>query len=101
MAENPNIDKLAADIVHDSRHSEQLARGLSYNETNAIPMEREASLFTVGVINNIGGWNTDVIEAYEVDTITGHLPSGMRDRSTRKSLARIFDNMNESQKHRK
>jgi RHS repeat-associated protein len=101
MAENPNIDKLAADIVHDSRHSEQLARGLSYNETNAIPMEREASLFTVGVINNIGGWNTDVVEGYEVDAITGHVPSGMKDKSTRESLAKVFEKMNKPQKHRK
>jgi len=46
----------AADIIHDSRHSEQFARGLSYNGANAIPMEREASLFTLGVIDNIGGW---------------------------------------------
>jgi hypothetical protein len=101
MAENPNIDKLAADIVHDSRHSEQFARGVSYNEGNAIPMEREASLFTVGVINNIGGWNTDVIEGYEVDAITGHLPSGMRDKSNAKSLAKVFETMNKPQKRRK
>jgi RHS repeat-associated protein len=100
-AENPNIDKMAADIIHDSRHSEQFARGISYNEKNAIPMEREASLFTVGVITNIGGWSADVIEAYEVDAITGHLPSGMRDKSTPKSLAKIFDTMNKPQKRRK
>src|SRR6185369_10637539 len=79
QAENPNIDKFAADLIHDSRHSEQFARGISYNEETAIPMEREASQFAVGVMNNIGGWNTDVIKAYEVDAITGHLPTGMKD----------------------
>ena len=55
MAENPNIDKLAGDIIQESRHSEQLARGLSYNEVNAITMEQEASQFTVDVMNNTGG----------------------------------------------
>ena len=60
-AENPNIDKLAADIIHDSRHSEQFARGLSYKGANAIPMEREASLFALGVIDIIGGWDNNVI----------------------------------------
>jgi hypothetical protein len=64
-------------------------------------MEREASLFTVGVINNIGGWNEDVIEGFEVDAITGHLPSGMTDKSTRESLFKVFDKMNERQKRRK
>jgi RHS repeat-associated protein len=101
MAENPNIDKLAADIVHDSRHSEQLARELSYNETNAIHMEREASQFTVGVINNIGGWNTDVLEGYKVDAKNGHLPSGMRDKSNFESLFKVFSKMIEPQKRRK
>jgi hypothetical protein len=78
-----------------------MARGISYNETTAIPMEREASLFAVGVMSNIGGWDTAVIEAYEVDAITGHLPSGMKDKSTPKSLAKVFDTMNKPQPRRK
>ena len=55
MAENPNVDKLSGDIIHDSRHAEQAKRGLSYNEETVIPMEMEASQFTVGVMNNIRG----------------------------------------------
>jgi RHS repeat-associated protein len=100
-AENPNIDALAADIIHDSRHSEQFARGLSYNEANAIPMEREASLFTLGVIDNVGGWNSNVIANYQVDMMEGHLLSGMRDRSTQKSLEMVFATMHKVQKRRK
>lgn len=54
-AVNPNIDQLAADIIHDGRHSEQFARGLSFNEKTMIPMENEASQFAVDVMNKIGG----------------------------------------------
>jgi hypothetical protein len=101
MAENPNIDKLAGDIVHDSRHSEELARGLSYNEANAIPMEMEASQFTVGVMNNIGGWDADVLSGYQGDARTGHLPAGMKDKSTPVSMAKVLAIMNKPQKRRK
>ena len=69
-AENPNLDKLSADIIHDSRHGEQFKRGLSYNETTAIPMEMEASQFAVGVMKNTGGWDPSVLKGYEDDTRT-------------------------------
>jgi RHS repeat-associated protein len=59
MAENPNLDKLSADNIHDSRHGEQSKRGLSYNEQTAIPREMEASQFAVGVMKSTGGWDTD------------------------------------------
>lgn len=49
-AENPNIDVLSSNLIHDSRHSEQFKRGLSYNERTFIPMEMEASQFTLSVI---------------------------------------------------
>jgi RHS repeat-associated protein len=94
MAENPNVDKLSADIIHDSRHAEQAKRGLSYNEKTAIPMEMEASQFTVGVINNIGGWDAKVVKGYEQDAATGHLPNRKwEDKSTPKSRTRVFEKM--------
>lgn len=93
MAENPNVDKLSADIIHDSRHAEQAKRGLSYNERTAIPMEMEASQFTIGVINNIGGWDAEVVKGYERDAATGHLPRELKDKSTPKSRTRVFEKM--------
>lgn len=92
-AENPNLDKLSADIIHDSRHGEQFRRGLSYNEATYIPMEMEASQFAVGVMNNIGGWDGKVLKGYEDDARTGHLPRGMKDKSTPRSRARVFEKM--------
>jgi len=101
MAENPNIDKLAGDIIHDSRHSEQLARGLSYNEANAITTEQEASQFTVDVMNNTGGWDADVFKGYQDDARTGHLPGGWKDKTTPKSRSKVLDVMTRPQKRRK
>jgi hypothetical protein len=100
-AENPNLDKLSADIIHDSRHGEQSKRGLSYNETTAIPMEMEASQFAVGVMNNIGGWDAKVLKGYEEDAAKGHLPPGWKDKSIPKSRARVFAIMSRPQKRRK
>lgn len=93
MAENPNVDQLSADIIHDSRHGEQFKRGLSFDETTAIPMEMEASQFAVGVMNNIGGWNTETLKSYEEDAAKGHLPPGWKDKSTPRSRARVFEKM--------
>jgi len=101
MAENPNIDKLAGDIIHDSRHSEQSARGLSYNEANAITMEQEASQFAVDVMNNTGGWDADVFKGYQDDARTGHLPEGLKDKTTPKSRAKVLEVMSRPQKRRK
>jgi hypothetical protein len=92
-AENPNLDKLSADIIHDSRHGEQSRRGLSYNETTAIPMEMEASQFAVDVMKSTGGWNTDVLKGYEDDARTGHLPPGWKDKSTPKTREKVFSTM--------
>jgi hypothetical protein len=92
-AENPNLDKLSADLIHDSRHGEQFKRGLSFDETTAIPMEMEASQFTVGVMNNIGGWDAKVLKGYEEDAAKGHLPPGWKDKSTPRSRARVFEKM--------
>jgi len=100
MAENPNIDKLASDIIHDSRHAEQVNRGLTYNNTNAVPMEMEASQFTVDVMKNIGGWDANVLKDYEDDARTGHLRPGWKDKSTPKSRARVFEIMSRLQKPR-
>ena len=66
-------------------------------------MEREASQFAVGVMNNIGGFNAEVLKGYGADAITGHLGfgSGMKDKSTPKSTAKVFDTMKKPQKPRK
>lgn len=94
MAENPNVDTLSADIIHDSRHAEQAKRGLSYNEETAIPLEMEASQFAVGVMNSIGGWDPKVLRNYERDAATGHLPNRKwKDKSTPKSRAMVFEKM--------
>ena len=100
IAENPNIDKLSADIIHDSRHAEQEKRGLSYSETTVIPMEMEASQFTVGVIRNIGGWDARVLKDFEEDARTGHRRQNWKDKSTPKSRARVFEIMSRAQKRR-
>ena len=92
-AENPNLDQLSADIIHDSRHREQSIRGLIYNETTAIPMEMEASQFAVDVMKSVGGWGAKVLHDYEDDARTGHLPPGWTDKSTDKSRQKVFDRM--------
>ena len=101
-AENPNIDTLSADIIHDSRHSEQFARGLSYNEKTAIPMETEASQFAVDVMDKMGGFNADVRAGYQDDAKTGHFlrGSGWKDKSTPKSRAKVSETMQKPQKRR-
>ena len=77
------------------------ARGLSYNEANAITMEQEASQFTVDVMNNTGGWNADVFKGYQDDARTGHLPAGWKDKTTLKSRAKVLEVMGTPQKRRK
>jgi hypothetical protein len=64
-------------------------------------MEREASVFTVGVITTIGGWSAEVIAGYEVDARNGHLSSGLKDKSSPKSVCRVFEQMEKPQKRRK
>jgi hypothetical protein len=101
MAENPSVDQLSAGIIHDSRHAEQFKRGLSYNDKTAIPMEMEASQFTVEVLNSIGGWDAGVVKLFENDAKTGHLPNRKwKDKSTPKSRAKVFDTMKQPQKSR-
>ena len=102
MAENPDLDKLTADIIHDGRHSEQFARGLSFNESTMIPMEKEASQFTVDVMNNMGGFGAKTLEFYKEKAKTGHIRpgSGMQDKSTPKSEAKVMDAMKKPQKPR-
>ena len=56
-------------------------------------MEMEASQFTIGVINNIGGWDAEVVKGYERDAATGHLPRELKDKSTPKSRTRVFEKM--------
>ena len=97
-AENPNLDKLSADIIHDSRHREQSRRGLSYNETTAIPMEMEASQFAVDVMKSAGGWDAKVLQGYEADARTGHLPSGWKDKSTPQTREKVFSTMKKPRK---
>jgi len=96
------IDKLSADIIHDSRHSEQFARGLSFNEKTVIPMETEASQFTVDLMDKMGGFNADVRAGYQDDAKTGHFPrgSGWKDKSTPKSRAKVSETMQKPQKRR-
>jgi hypothetical protein len=92
-AENPNIDVLGSDIIHDSRHSEQLKRGLSYNEKTFIPMEMEASQFTLSVIET-RGWSESEIQAMRKDAAEGHSRNPeWKDKSTAKSRRRVFDRM--------
>ena len=62
-ASNPNIDVLSGNIMHDARHSEQMARGISYGEKNAIPMEMEASSFVLGIIVT-RGWSESSIQGF-------------------------------------
>ena len=63
-------------------------------------MEMEASQFAVGVMKNTGGWGPSVLKGYEDDARTGHLPSGMKDKSTPKSRAKVFAIMSRPQKRR-
>ena len=101
LAENPNVDKLSADIIHDSRHAEQFNRGLYFNQATAVPMEMEASQFTVDVLKDIGGFGSDTVKFYESDAATGHLPNPKwKDKSTPKSRAKVFDTMKKPQEPR-
>jgi RHS repeat-associated protein len=100
MAENPSIETLAAEIIHDSRHSEQIARGLNNSEANAVTMEQEASQFTVEVMNRTGGWNPHLVKAYEDDARTGHLRREMNDKTTPESRAKVLKVMSRPQKPR-
>jgi RHS repeat-associated protein len=94
IAETPNLDRLSADILHDSRHAEQFKRGLSFTEETAIPMEMEASQFAVDAMKRIGTWSDSVIRGYEGDAATGHLPnSKWEDKSTPGSRAKVFSTM--------
>jgi RHS repeat-associated protein len=101
-AENPNIDKLAGDIIHDSRHSEQFNRGLSYNEKTYLPMEMEASQFAGEAMDKIGGFNPEIRNGFEDDAKNGHFPRGYKgpDKSTPNSRAKVFETMKKPQKHR-
>jgi RHS repeat-associated protein len=98
-ATNPNIYVLSGDIMHDSRHAEQAARGLSYNEKTAIPMEMEASTFVLGIIET-RGWSNESINGFRQDAAQGHLPpnSGWKDKSTANSRHKVFDRMSDSRK---
>lgn len=94
---NPNIDILSGDIIYDSRHAEQSARDLTYNEETAIPMEMEASSFTLGVIET-RGWNASSLATFRKDAAEGHLHRGWTDKSTASSRRKVFDRMSEPRK---
>ena len=91
---NPNTDVLSVDIMHDARHAEQAARGISYNEKTAIPMEMEASSFVLGVIAT-RGWSEESIQGSCRDSKYGHLRpfSKWRDKSTPQSRQKLFERM--------
>jgi hypothetical protein len=93
-AANPNTDILSGNIMHDPRHTEQVKRGLSYNQTYAVPMEMEASQFVLGIIET-RGWSASSIEYFRKDASRGHLPprSGWKDKSTEMSRRKVFDVM--------
>jgi hypothetical protein len=71
-AENPNLDNLTADIIHDSFHTDQMNRGLSFKtpEDQRI-REQEASAFTIEVGERIGLSKT-TIDLFREDARTGH-----------------------------
>ncbi len=93
-AANPNTDILSGDIMHDARHGEQAARGISYNEKTAIPMEMEASNFVLGIIVT-RGWSDSSIQSFCADSVKGHLKpfSKWKDKSTPQSRQKLFDRM--------
>jgi len=94
MAENPNIDNLASGMIHDSRHAEQFRRGIDFSPETAIPMEMEASQFTVDVMKNIGTFDASTMKTYEDDARSGHLyQRGWKDKSTPKTREKIFSTM--------
>jgi RHS repeat-associated protein len=91
---------LAGAIIHDSRHSEQIKRGLNYSKFT-LPMEREASEFAIGVIYRIGGFPDSEIDVYEKDAVTGHLPAkGGNDKSSPEADRKVWNKMQEPQKPR-
>lgn len=93
-ATNPNTDVLSGDIMHDARHAAQEARGLSYSEETAIPMEMEASSFVLGIMVT-RGWSDESIQGFCRDSKTGHTPnSKWTDKSTPESRQKVFDRMN-------
>jgi RHS repeat-associated protein len=70
---NPNLDVLAADIIHDSFHKDQSNRGLSFEgKENYLAREREASAFALGVAERIG-LSSEVHDRLKADSVTGHL----------------------------
>ena len=102
-AENPNLDKLTADVIHDSRHSEQMARGLSFDDYTMIPMEMEASQFAVDVMKDMGGFGASTVEFYQKMALTGHIRAGstMKDKANDNSRKKVFETMQRPQKPRK
>jgi len=71
-----------------------VARGIAYNQENAIPMEMEASSFVLGIIVT-RGWSDEVIQGVCTDSKYGHLQpfSDWKDKSTPKSRQKILDRM--------
>lgn len=68
-----------------------------------IPMEMEASQFAVGVMENIGGFGADTVKFYQERALIGHIRarSKMKDKSTPKSRAKVFETMQKPQRPRK
>jgi hypothetical protein len=93
-ATNPNIDVLSGNIMHDPRHAEQEARGFSYSEKTAMPMEMEASSFVLGIIIT-RGWSDESIQGFCRDSKFGHFgkDSKWKDKSTPESRQKLFDRM--------
>jgi|GEM_PF-6880115 len=64
---------------------------ISFSEETAVPMEIEASQFTVDVLKNIGTFDAGTIKSYEDDAKTGHIyQQGWTDKSTAESREKVF-----------
>ena len=64
-----DVDMLAGVIVHDSFHADQKRRGAKYCGIDA---EKEASAFTLGVLQKIGITDQRILQVYQRDSQEGH-----------------------------
>jgi len=86
-------------MIHDSRHAEQFRRGISFSQETAVPMEMEASQFTVDVMKNMGTFDASTMKSYEDDAKTGHIyRRGWTDKSTPESREKVFSTMKKPRK---
>jgi len=80
-ANSEDVDMLAGAIVHDSYHADQKRRGVPSIGREA---EKEASAWTLGVLDKIGITDPRIISTYERDAKQGHLPKGEKTRAPKK-----------------